>query len=137
EILLAEDNEADVHLVERSLTAMSVATRLHVVVDGEEVVDFLNHRGRHADAPTPDLILLDLNLPRKSGHEVLAELKSSDKLRHLPVVVLTTSNSDSDLSRSYAAHANTYITKPANRKDFQEAIAKVVDYWFGVAKLPK
>lgn len=137
EILLAEDNEADVHLVERSLAAINVSTRLHVVMDGQEVMEFLERRGKHVEAPSPDLILLDLNLPRKSGHEILAELKSSTEFKHLPIVILTTSNSSMDLSKSYELHANTYVTKPPNRKEFQEAIAKVVDYWSGVARLPK
>lgn len=136
EILLAEDNEADVHLIQRSLRQINIATNLNVVGDGKELTDFLYRLGKFRQAPLPDLILLDLNLPKKNGYEVLAEIKSHEELKRVPIVVLTTSSSEQDMQRSYSLHANCYIIKPSSQKEFQEAISKVVDYWFEVARLP-
>ena len=118
EILLVEDNPGDVDLTREALEEAKVGNRLHVAEDGEAAVDFLYQRGEFAAAPRPDMILLDLNLPKKDGRQVLKEIKADPKLAEIPVVVLTTSEADEDILRSYQLHANCYITKPVNFKQF-------------------
>lgn len=136
EILLVEDNPGDVLLTKEGLREGKVHNNLNVVVDGEEAMAFLNREGSYADAPTPDLILLDLNLPRKDGREVLAEIKSDDRLKSIPVVILTTSEADEDIVRSYSLHANCYIKKPVDLAQFISIVKSIDDFWFSIVKLP-
>ncbi len=136
DILLVEDNEADIYILQHSLKALKQLTRLHVVRDGKEAMDYLSKVKRGSDSPLPELILLDLHLPKKSGHEVLAAIKSDDEFKQVPVVILTTSSDRADIERSYDLQANTVITKPVNQKEFQEAISLLIEYWFVVAKVP-
>lgn len=136
EILLVEDNPADVRLTMEALKECKIINRLNVVEDGVEALDFLHRQGRYADAPRPDLILLDLNLPRKDGREVLAEIKSDERLRLIPTVVLTTSSADEDLLRAYGLHANCYVTKPVDFGRFIEVVQRLEEFWFSIAKLP-
>ncbi|MBX3149466.1 response regulator [Candidatus Obscuribacterales bacterium] len=134
-ILLAEDSAADIHMVERSLKASKLPTVLTVLTDGRDTIDYLAQKEKSSELP--DLILLDLHLPKKNGYEILREIKVDDRLKHIPVVVLTNSESNLDVSRTYELHANTFITKPVSQKKFQEAILRVLDYWFGLASLPQ
>ena len=136
EILLVEDNPGDVRLTQEALREVKLSNALHVVKDGEEALDFLMRRGPHADAPEPHLILLDLNLPRKDGREVLSEIKSDAELRHIPVVVLTTSDAEVDILKSYDLHANCYITKPVDMEQFIGVVKSIKDFWLTVVKLP-
>src|SRR5579885_2209340 len=125
QILLVEDNEADAHLVKRSLEQINRVTNLTIVDDGAKAMEFVNRTNEFAEAPAPDLILLDLNLPKKDGYEVLAEIKSNEDIKRIPVVILTTSSSEQDIARSYGLQANCLITKPSSQKEFQAAIAKI------------
>ncbi len=136
DILLAEDNPADVLLTQTAFKEFHLANSLHVVEDGEEVLDFLNRRGEYGAAPRPDLIILDLNLPRKNGHEVLAEMKVDPRFQQIPVVVLTTSHSEADVLKAYGLHANCYIVKPVGFANFLEAIRSIGAFWFSIATLP-
>ncbi|HOW19186.1 MAG TPA: response regulator [Phycisphaerae bacterium] len=136
EILLIEDSVADVRLTMEALKEAKVANRLSVVDDGVKAIDFLYRRGAYADAPIPDLILLDLNLPRKDGREVLAEIKADVNLRRIPVVVLTTSHAEEDILRAYDLHANCYITKPVDFNQFMVVVQTIEDFWLTVVKLP-
>lgn len=136
DILLVEDNPGDVDLAREGLDEVKIRNNLHVVVDGEEAMDYLRRRGKYANAVRPDLILLDLNLPRKDGREVLAEVKADDNLKHIPIVVLTTSQSEEDLLKSYHLHANCYITKPLNFARFIEVVKSIVHFWFSIVSLP-
>lgn len=136
DILLVEDNPADALLMEEALLDSSLTSRLHVVIDGDEALDFLFQRGLHRDKARPDLILLDLNLPKKDGREVLAEVKSDPRLRSIPVVVVTTSKSEEDIFKSYSLHANCYITKPVRLSEFFDVVKKIEDFWFGTVRLP-
>lgn len=135
-ILLAEDNAGDVRLVEEALKENKIRNDLHVARDGVEAVAFLRREGEHASAPRPDLILLDLNMPRMSGREVLAEIKQDPSLRRIPVVVLTSSDNDKDLLESYDLHANAYVTKPLDLGRFVEVVRKVEEFWFSIVRLP-
>ncbi|MGB9938199.1 MAG: response regulator [Methanobacterium sp.] len=135
-ILLVEDNPADIRLVEEAFKESDIKTELIVVKDGVEAMEFLKHSENHEDAPIPDLILLDLNLPRKDGREVLKEIKEDKKLKHIPVVILTTSSTEEDIYETYAHHANSYIVKPANVGRFIETMKNLEDYWFNMLKLP-
>ncbi|MBI5249805.1 MAG: response regulator [Desulfomonile tiedjei] len=137
EILLVEDNPVDVLLTKEALNDGKICNRLHVVEDGEEAMDFLYRRGKNASCPTPDLILLDLNLPRKDGREVLAEIKQDPSLKHIPVIVLTTSEDQKDILSSYELHANCFITKPVDLGQFTEAVKCIGDFWFTLVKLPQ
>jgi len=137
ELLLVEDSEPDVRLTIEALREAKVKNRLWVVEDGVEAIDFLRRQGRHADAPRPDLILLDLNLPRKDGRQVLKEIKSDDSLKRIPVVVLTTSKSEEDVLRAYNLHANCYITKPVDFNRFMEVVKSIEDFWLTVVRLPE
>ncbi len=137
EILLVEDNPGDVELTREALEAAKVFNRLHVVDDGADAVDFLYRRGRFAQAPRPDIILLDLNLPKKDGRQVLAEIKVDAGLAQIPVVVLTTSQADEDVFRAYQLHANCYVTKPVDFNQFLHIISTIEEFWLTVVKLPR
>ncbi len=136
EILLVEDSAADVRLTREALKEARVCNNLHVVGDGVAAIEFLRRQGKHNDAPRPDLMLLDLNLPRKDGREVLAEVKSDDDLKRIPVVVLTTSKAEEDIIRSYNLHANAYITKPVELTQFLKVIHAMEQFWLAVVTLP-
>jgi two-component system, chemotaxis family, response regulator Rcp1 len=136
EILLIEDNPGDIRLAEELFQEFEVHTRLSVVRDGEEAIACLRREGRYAATPRPDLILLDLNLPRKGGHEVLAEVKADPDLRRIPVIVLTTSSADRDITRSYELHANCYLTKPVELEAFIAVVESIKGFWLQIVKLP-
>ncbi len=137
EILLIEDSPGDVRLTVEALKEAKVLNRLSVVADGVEAMAFLKRTDSYAGAPRPDLILLDLNLPRKDGRQVLEEVKSDPDLRRIPVVVLTTSRLQEDVTRAYDLHANCYITKPVDFKQFIGVVRSVEDFWLTVVKLPR
>ena len=136
EILLVDDNPADVTLVREALAASPHGSHVHEVEDGEEALAFLRRVGKHANAVHPDLVVLDLNLPRKDGRAVLAEVKSDAELRHLPVVVFSTSNARTDIRRSYELGANCYVRKPGNLADFFAAVQSIEEFWLDFASLP-
>ncbi|HEY5538585.1 MAG TPA: response regulator [Thermoplasmata archaeon] len=136
EILLVEDNPGDVRLTVEALKDGKVSNRLSVVGDGVEAMAFLRREGRFANAPRPHLILLDLNLPKKDGREVLAEVKQDPNLKRIPVVILTTSQTEQDILRSYELHANAYITKPVDFEHFMGVVKSVEDFWLTIVKLP-
>ena len=136
EILLVEDNPADVFLTKEAFKDAKAHTNLHVVVDGVEAMAFLRKEGRFADVPRPDLVLLDLNMPRKNGREVLAEIKGDQELRRVPVVILTTSKAETDILESYDLNANCYITKPVDFGQFAEVVRSIEHFWFTVVTLP-
>ena len=135
-ILLVEDNSGDVRLTKETLRDAKMIVNLDVVGDGMEAMAFLRREGKYATAQRPDLILLDLNLPKKDGREVLAEVKQDPDLRRIPVVVLTISNSEVDILKSYNLHTNAYVTKPLGLQEFARIIESVEDFWFTVVKLP-
>ena len=137
QILLVEDSPGDVNLTREALRGARIRNQLHVVGDGEEALDFLHRRGEHADAPRPDLVLLDLNLPRKDGRAVLEEVKSDPELLTIPVIVLTTSAAHEDVARAYAHHANCFITKPVDFGDFLAAIRQLEGFWLEIVRLPQ
>jgi CheY-like chemotaxis protein len=137
EILMVEDNPGDVRLTREALKEGKIHTRLSVVSSGDEALEFLYRRGAHATAPRPDLILLDLNLPGKSGREVLAEIKADDNLRRIPVVVLTSSQAEQDIVESYNLNANCYVTKPVDLDQFMRVVRSIEDFWLTVVKLPR
>jgi two-component system, chemotaxis family, response regulator Rcp1 len=136
EILLVEDNPGDVDLTKEALQDAKVRNRLHVVDDGAKAIDFLYKRGSYADAPRPDIILLDLNLPKKDGRQVLEEIKADPQLAEIPIVILTTSQAEEDILRSYRLHANCYIAKPVDFKQFMLVVKSIEDFWLTVVKLP-
>jgi two-component system, chemotaxis family, response regulator Rcp1 len=136
EILLIEDNPGDVDLTKEALQEAKVRNRLHVVDDGAKAVDFLYKRGAYADVPRPDIILLDLNLPKKDGRQVLEEVKADPQIAEIPVVILTTSQAEEDIIRSYQLHANCYITKPVDFKQFMHVVKSIEEFWLTVVKLP-
>jgi len=136
-ILLVDDDLADIKLTKRALKAGRVLNNVHVVKDGIEAMAFLRGEDEFANAPRPDLVLLDLNMPRMGGREVLQEVKADDHLKSIPIVVLSTSAADSDIAMSYSKHANSYITKPVDTEQFNRAVVAVTDYWFSVVKLPE
>ena len=136
EILLVEDNPADVFLTKEAFKDAKAHTNLHVVVDGVEAMAFLRKEGRFADVPRPDLVLLDLNMPRKNGREVLAEIKGDQELRRVPVVILTTSKAETDILESYDLNANCYIPKPVDFGQFAEVVRSIEHFWFTVVTLP-
>jgi CheY-like chemotaxis protein len=136
EILLVEDNPGDVELVREALGEGKISNTLHVASDGVQAMEFLKQQGSHAGASCPDLVLLDLNLPRKNGREVLEEIKSDPKLRLVPVVVLTSSKAEEDILRSYDLHANCYVTKPVDLEQFLHVVRSIEDFWLTVVKLP-
>jgi CheY-like chemotaxis protein len=136
EILLVEDNPGDVRLTEEALKEGKVYNNLHWAKDGVEALEYLKREGKHAHAPRPDIILLDLNLPKKDGREVLAVIKSDDTLKRIPVVVLTTSKAEEDVMRSYSLHANCYVTKPVDLDKFITVVQSIDRFWLTVVTLP-
>lgn len=136
EILLVEDNPGDVDLTREALERGKIKNLLHVAVNGEEAMAFLRHKGKHAHAPRPDLVLLDLNLPRMDGREVLNQIKSDEDLKRIPVVVLTSSKAEEDILKVYNLHANCYITKPIDLLQFLKVVHVIEDFWFTIVKLP-
>ncbi len=136
EILLIEDSLADIELTKLGLHEGKIANHLSVIRDGDEAMAFLCREGCHADAPRPDLILLDLNLPGKDGREVLAEIKADAELRKIPVVILTTSQAEEDVVRAYGLHANAYMTKPVGFEGFVAVVRGISNYWFTLVRLP-
>lgn len=136
EILLVEDNPGDARLTREAFADASVSNNLSVVGDGEEAMAFLRRQGGYSSAPRPDLILLDLNLPRKSGREVLEDVKTDPALLAIPIVVMTTSEADTDIMNSYHHHANAYVTKPVDLDRFIDVVSKIEGFWLTVAKLP-
>jgi two-component system, chemotaxis family, response regulator Rcp1 len=136
EILMVEDNPVDVLVTREALKQGRILNNLSVAEDGEEALDFLFRTGQFSAAPRPDLILLDLNLPKKDGREILAELKNNPSLRSIPVVILTTSQAEEDVMRSYDCGANCFIVKPVDLEQFTSTIRSVEDFWFSIVKLP-
>ena len=136
DILLVEDDPGDELITREAFEHNKLQNRLHVAHDGEEGLNYLYRRGEYQDAPRPDLILLDLNLPRKDGREVLAEVKSDPDLKPIPIVVLTTSQAEQDILRSYELHANCYVTKPVNFERFLEVVQCIENFWLTVVALP-
>ncbi|MEW5728658.1 MAG: response regulator [Pseudomonadota bacterium] len=136
DILLVEDNPGDARLAQEALKEGRMPSRLKVVVDGVEAMSYLRREGGYGEAPRPHLVLLDLNLPRKDGRQVLAEMKADPELRRIPVVVLTTSQADQDIMRSYDLHANCYITKPVDLDRFISVVRSIEEYWCSVVTLP-
>jgi two-component system response regulator len=136
EILLVEDNPGDIQLTRIALEDNKMSVNLSVVEDGVEALEFLRKKGKYADAPHPDLVLLDLNLPRKDGREVLAEMKADPILRRIPVVILTTSQAEEDVLKAYNLCANCYITKPVDFDQFVKIVRSIESFWFTIVKLP-
>ena len=136
EILLVEDNAADVRLTREALKDAKVRNQLHVAADGVEAMAFLRREGRHAGAPRPDLVLLDLNLPKKDGREVLEEIKQDPGLQNIPVVILTTSQAEEDVLRSYQLRANAFVTKPVDLERFLEVVRSIESFWLEIVRLP-
>ncbi len=136
EILLVEDNPGDVRLTREAMKEAKIQNNLNVVEDGIEAMSFLRQEGKYRDSPRPDLILLDLNLPRKNGREVLAEIKEDADLRFIPVVILTTSKAEEDIMKTYGHHANCYITKPVELEQFISVVKSIQDFWIGIVQLP-
>jgi CheY-like chemotaxis protein len=136
QVLLVEDNPSDVRLTQEAMKEGGVATDLHVVGDGDEALRFLLQEGEHENSPRPDLILLDLNLPKKSGREVLEVIKSARALRSIPVVVLSTSGANEDVCSTYDLHANCYITKPSDLDEFIRVVQQIESFWLSLVRLP-
>ncbi|MEI6487878.1 MAG: response regulator [Bacteroidota bacterium] len=135
-ILLVEDNPGDVRLTQEVFKEGKIKNILHVVMDGEEALDYLNKRGKYTTAETPDLVLLDLNLPKIDGREVLEEIKKTPELKRIPVIVLTTSDAQADILKMYDNHANCYITKPVDFSQFINVVKSIEDFWLTIVKLP-
>jgi chemotaxis family two-component system response regulator Rcp1 len=136
DILLVEDNAGDSRLAVEALKESKLRNNLHIVVDGMEAMDFLYKRGKYPQVPRPDLILLDLNLPKKDGREVLAEIKSDPDLKRIPVVILTISKAEEDVLKTYNLHANCFITKPLDLNQFVTVVKSIEDFWLTIVKLP-
>ncbi len=136
DILLVEDNSGDARLAREALKDSKLLNNLSHVADGEEAIAFLRRQGRHAAAPRPDLILLDLNLPGKDGREVLAEIKADESLKRIPVVILTVSSAEEDIFKAYNLHANCFITKPIDLNQFLKVVHSIEDFWLSIVKLP-
>lgn len=134
DILLVEDNAGDVLLTKKAFERSRLPNRLHVVTDGEAALDFIHQRGVHESAPRPALILLDINLPKVDGHEVLQEIKATPSLRQIPIVMLTSSDAQEDIRACYESHANSYVTKPPTLQDLTDAVRELEDYWFTLVK---
>lgn len=137
EILLVEDSPGDVRLTQEVLKEAKVRNQLHIVSDGVKAMTFLRREGKYANSPRPDLILLDLNLPKKDGREVLSEIKSDENLRRIPVVILTISKSEEDVFKSYDLYANCYVTKPVDLNQFLKVVKSIEDFWLTIVKLPE
>jgi len=136
-ILLVEDNEGDIILTKEAFEESKLTNTLDVARNGKEALDFLLKKNGYENAEQPDLILLDINMPIKNGHQVLAEIKADDVLRHIPVIMLTTSSSASDVNKAYQNHANCYIKKPVDMNEFIQAIARIEQFWFNIVSLPQ
>jgi two-component system, chemotaxis family, response regulator Rcp1 len=136
DILVVEDNPGDARLIKEVLNENKIFNSLYIVRDGVEAMDFLYARGKFKESPKPDLIILDLNLPRKDGREVLAEIKSDKELKRIPVVIMTISQAEEDIFKSYNLHANCYVTKPIDLNQFIKVIKSIENFWFSVVKLP-
>jgi chemotaxis family two-component system response regulator Rcp1 len=136
EILLVEDNLGDIRLTQEGLKETKLLNNLSVAMDGVEALDFLRRKGKYTDAVRPDLILLDLNLPKKDGREVLAEIKADENLKRIPVVILTSSRAEEDILKTYNLHANCYVTKPLDFDQFLTVIHSIDNFWLGIVKLP-
>jgi CheY-like chemotaxis protein len=136
DILLVEDNPGDARLTREALAVSKVKNTLHHVRDGEEAIAFLRREGAHAQAPQPDMILLDLNLPRRDGREVLEDIKRDPRLVHIPVVILTSSQAEEDILRSYRLHANCFITKPVDLEQLTKVVHGIEQFWFTLVRLP-
>jgi CheY-like chemotaxis protein len=136
EILLVEDSPGDARLAREGLSECKIRNNLHVVDDGVKAMAFLRRQGEYAMSPRPDLILLDLNLPRKDGREVLREIKEDERLKVIPVVILTTSKAEEDIIKTYMLHANCYVTKPLGLPQFLEVVRSIEDFWFSIVRLP-
>lgn len=137
DILMVEDNPGDVRLTREALREYKIRNEMYVVDDGVKALDFLHKRGDYGDVPTPDMVFLDLNLPRKDGQEVLQEIKNDPELMRLPVIVLTSSTAEEDILRSYDLHANAYVTKPVRLEEFIAAVRAIEEFWLSVVKLPE
>lgn len=135
-ILLVEDNEGDILLTTEALQEGRLLNRISVVRDGEEAIDFFNRKGKHSLADQPDLVLLDVNLPKRNGHEVLQYIKKREDIKHIPVIMLTTSCSERDISLSYKNHANCYITKPVELDSFLNVVTQIENFWISIVALP-
>ena len=135
-ILMVEDNPTDVLIAREGFFGAKMLNDLHVADDGIEAIEFLNQRGKYVDAPRPDLIVLDLNMPRKNGQEVLAEIKADANLKNIPVVILTTSKSEDDITKAYGLHANCYISKPLDFDEFTGVVKTIQDFWLSIVTLP-
>ena len=136
EILLVEDNPADIRLTKEALKESKIYNNLHIVMDGIEAMKFLKNQEKYKNEPKPDLIILDLNLPKKSGKEVLEDIKKIDNLKRIPVVVLSMSSAEEDILDSYDLHANCYISKPLDLKQFEKVVKSIEQFWFSIVKLP-
>ncbi|MCX6027392.1 MAG: response regulator [Chloroflexi bacterium] len=136
DILMVEDNDGDARLAREAMRDSKIKNTMHHVRDGEEAMAFLHKEGKYTDAPRPDLVLLDLNLPRKNGQEVLAEMKADMDLKRIPVVILTVSSDEADVRKTYDAHANCYVTKPLDLNQFMKVVRSIEDFWLTIVKLP-
>jgi len=136
EILMVEDNPDDIELTQEALKETKICNRLHIVRDGDQALRFLQGMEPYTDVPRPDLIFLDLNLPKRDGREVLAEIKADEALRRIPVVILTTSQAEEDILQTYELHANCYITKPVDLEQFIRVVRSIEQFWFTVVRLP-
>lgn len=136
EILLVEDNEGDVFLTKKAFEKAKIANNIHVAIDGEIAMEMLHKKGEHTDMPKPDIVLLDINLPKKDGKQVLAEMKEDEELRRIPVVILTSSKAEQDVVKTYDLHASSYIVKPINLEKFHDIVTAIENFWFSVVVLP-
>jgi len=137
EILLVEDNPADIRLTQEAIKEVKILNNLRVITNGVEALAFLRREGPYADAARPDLVLLDLNIPKKNGFDVLKEIKTDEALKHIPVVILTASKADEDIIDAYYLHANCYITKPVDLAQFEKIVRSIEEFWFTIVALPK
>ena len=137
DVLLVEDNPSDVYLTQVAFRRSSAETQIHVVEDGVQAMAFLRREGSFGSAPRPDLVLLDLNLPRKHGHKVLREIKEDPDLKGIPVIILTTSTAEADINLCYEGHANCYIAKPVDFEQFERVVREIESFWFQCVKLPR
>jgi CheY-like chemotaxis protein len=135
-VLLVEDDPGDIFLIKKAFAKKDFKANLHLTRNGVEATDFLFKRGEFADAPRPDIVILDLNLPKKDGRELLAEIKQNPELGMIPVIIFTTSKSDEDILKSYSLHANSYVIKVANWKDFSRIVDKIREFWLSTARIP-
>lgn len=136
DILVVEDNSGDARLIREVMKDNKIFSSFYLAKDGVEAMEFLNRKGKFKTSPKPDLIILDLNLPKKDGREVLSEIKNDEKLKHIPIVIMTISQAEEDILRSYNLHANCYITKPIDLNQFIKVVKSIEDFWFSIVKLP-